>query len=303
MLDEKKATILILDDMSINILLLGDILKDDYNLKISKSGEKALEIASTQKIDLALLDIEMPNMNGYEVCKKLKSNEKTKDIPIIFMSAKNNEEEEYGLNLGAIDYIFKPFSKSILKARIQNQIKFIEKTTLLEKLSMYDSLTNIKNRRYFDSRLEETYKEIQRDGKNLAIMMIDVDFFKAYNDNYGHGKGDEALKKVAKALENALKRPTDLVARYGGEEFVVLLKNINKDGLKKVALQILQSVKNENIEHNYSSVAPYITVSIGVALYDIKTKKSISYIIQTADDALYEVKNSGRDNFLIRYID
>ncbi|MDX4060099.1 response regulator [Aliarcobacter skirrowii] len=154
MIEENRATILIVDDMSTNLMMLSDILKDDYNIKISKTGEKAIELCKNLDIDLVLLDIEMPLMNGYEVCKNLKNYEKTKNIPIIFVSAKNSEEdEEYGLNLGAIDYISKPFSKVIIKARVKNQIKLKQKTELLEKLSNYDGLTNIKNRRYFDDRL------------------------------------------------------------------------------------------------------------------------------------------------------
>ncbi|WP_266095109.1 GGDEF domain-containing response regulator [Aliarcobacter cibarius] len=186
----QQPTILIVDDMITNILILSDLLKDEYDIKIAKSGLKAIEIANSQNIDLILLDIEMPKMNGYEVCKNLKNSEKTKNIPIIFVTARNSEtDEEEGLNLGAIDYITKPFNKTIVKLRVRNHIKLKEKTDLLEQLSMYDGLTNIKNRRFFDEIFEKSYYESRRKKTNLALMMIDIDFFKPYNDNYGHGKG------------------------------------------------------------------------------------------------------------------
>ncbi|MDX4050107.1 diguanylate cyclase [Aliarcobacter skirrowii] len=307
MIEENRATILIVDDMSTNLMMLSDILKDDYNVKISKTGEKAIELCKNLDIDLVLLDIEMPLMNGYEVCKNLKNYEKTKNIPIIFVSAKNSEEdEEYGLNLGAIDYISKPFSKVIIKARVKNQIKLKQKTELLEKLSNYDGLTNIKNRRYFDERLNQVYKDSKIKNTNLALMMIDIDFFKPYNDNYGHGKGDEALKIVAKTLENSilntLDRPNDLVARYGGEEFVVLLSNIDLKELEEISNRVVKAIRDENIEHKFSKVASYLTISLGAVLYKSSNDLSIASIMKSADEALYEVKQKSRDNFLIKEI-
>ncbi|MDX4038427.1 GGDEF domain-containing response regulator [Aliarcobacter skirrowii] len=307
MIEENRATILIVDDMSTNLMMLSDILKDDYNIKISKTGEKAIELCKNLDIDLVLLDIEMPLMNGYEVCKNLKNYEKTKNIPIIFVSAKNSEEdEEYGLNLGAIDYISKPFSKVIIKARVKNQIKLKQKTELLEKLSNYDGLTNIKNRRYFDERLNQVYKDSKIKNTNLALMMIDIDFFKPYNDNYGHGKGDEALKIVAKTLENSilntLDRPNDLVARYGGEEFVVLLSNIDLKELEEISNRLVKAIRDANIEHKFSKVASYLTISLGAVLYKSSNDLSIASIMKSADEALYEVKQKSRDNFLIKEI-
>ncbi|RBQ25765.1 MULTISPECIES: diguanylate cyclase [Arcobacteraceae] len=304
MLEQKKYTLLIVDDMTTNILLLSDILKDEYNIKIAKSGQKCLEILNNQdNIDLVLLDIEMPDINGYEVCKHLKQSDRTKDIPIIFVTAKSSEaDEEYGLNIGAIDYITKPYSKIIIKTRIRNQIRLREKTLMLEKLSMYDGLTNIKNRRFFDEMFEKTYNDIKRENSNLAVMMIDIDFFKPYNDNYGHGKGDETLKKVALALQETLHRPNDLVARYGGEEFVVLLKDIDKSGLINVANNLLEAIRELNIEHNYSTIAPFVTISVGICFCDSNYNLTKTEILLRADEALYKIKNSGKNNFSITII-
>ncbi|WP_198306034.1 diguanylate cyclase domain-containing protein [Arcobacter vandammei] len=297
----KKPTILVVDDMTTTLLLLHDLLKDTYEVKIAKSGTKALEILeSPNDIDLILLDIEMPDINGYDVCKRIKNNETIKNIPIIFITGRTSQEdEEYGLNLGAIDYITKPFNKAIVKLRIKNYLDLKIKNDMLEKLSMYDGLTNIKNRRYFDETFKKTFSEIKRDKKSLAVLMIDIDFFKPYNDNYGHGQGDETLRKVAKALEKTIKRASDFVARYGGEEFVILLKDINKDGVEAVANNLLNAVRELKITHEFSKIENYVTVSIGASFYNSNSDVTKLELLLKADEALYNVKNSGRNNFAI----
>ena len=297
----KKPTILVVDDMTTTLLLIHDLLKDTYEVKIAKSGTKALEILeSPNDIDLILLDIEMPDINGYDVCKRIKNNETIKNIPIIFITGRTSQEdEEYGLNLGAIDYITKPFNKAIVKLRIKNYLDLKIKNDMLEKLSMYDGLTNIRNRRFFDETFEKTFNEIKRDKKSLAVLMIDIDFFKLYNDNYGHGQGDETLRKVAKALEKTIKRASDFVARYGGEEFVILLKDINKDGVEAVANNLLNAVRELKITHEFSKIENYVTVSIGVSYYNSSSDITKLELLLKADETLYNVKNSGRNNFAI----
>ena len=297
----KKPTILVVDDMTTTLLLIHDLLKDTYEVKIAKSGTKALEILeSPNDIDLILLDIEMPDINGYDVCKRIKNNETIKNIPIIFITGRTSQEdEEYGLNLGAIDYITKPFNKAIVKLRIKNYLDLKIKNDMLEKLSMYDGLTNIRNRRFFDETFEKTFNEIKRDKKSLAVLMIDIDFFKPYNDNYGHGQGDETLRKVAKALEKTIKRASDFVARYGGEEFVILLKDINKDGVEAVANNLLNAVRELKITHEFSKIENYVTVSIGASYYNSSSDITKLELLLKADETLYNVKNSGRNNFAI----
>ncbi|WNL27353.1 diguanylate cyclase [Arcobacter cryaerophilus gv. pseudocryaerophilus] len=297
----KKPTILVVDDMTTTLLLIHDLLKDTYEVKIAKSGTKALEILeSPNDIDLILLDIEMPDINGYDVCKRIKNNETIKNIPIIFITGRTSQEdEEYGLNLGAIDYITKPFNKAIVKLRIKNYLDLKIKNDMLEKLSMYDGLTNIRNRRFFDETFEKTFNEIKRDKKSLAVLMIDIDFFKPYNDNYGHGQGDETLRKVAKALEKTIKRPSDFVARYGGEEFVILLKDINKDGVEAVANNLLNAVRELKITHEFSKIENYVTISIGASFYNSNSDVTKLELLLKADETLYSVKNSGRNNFAI----
>ncbi|MEK6659341.1 MAG: diguanylate cyclase [Campylobacterota bacterium] len=296
-------TILIVDDMAANIAILSDLLQSSYKIKIAKNGQRALDIArGKEKPDLILLDIEMPQMSGYEVCKKLKDSSDTKNIPVIFVTAKNDTtDEEYGLKLGAIDYIKKPFHPAIIKIRVRNHINLKLKSDKLEELSMCDSLTGIPNRRYFDETLEKKHKEISRDKKNLAIIMVDIDFFKLYNDNYGHWKGDECLAKVATTLRKTLKRPTDTVSRYGGEEFVILLKDIDKDGAKRVAESLVNAIAELKIPHEYSPVTNFVTISAGIAIKEENESISKEDLLKIADDELYRAKESGRNRFCAEF--
>ncbi len=298
---KRKATILIVDDIVANITLLSDLLKDEYDIKVAKDGKKALQIAGGyDKPDLILLDVVMPQMDGYEVCKILKSNISTQDIPIIFVTGNDSDvDEEYGLNLGAVDYVKKPFNPSIVKIRVKNHITLKLKSDMLEELSMCDALTHIPNRRNFNERFEVKYKESLRDKMSFAIMMIDVDHFKLYNDNYGHGKGDTALAKVALTLQKNLKRPFDMVARYGGEEFVVVLKDIDKEGVEKVAASLLESVQELKIPHEYSAASNYISISIGVSFKDITEEKPKDQLLEESYNALYEAKTTGRNRYVI----
>lgn len=295
----KTATALIVDDMATNIQILSDLLKDEYIIKVAKSGKKAIEIAQgLEKPDIILLDIMMDNIDGYEVCKVLKNDALTKGIPIIFITAKTDErDQEYGLSLGAVDYITKPFNPTIVKIKVRNHVSLKLKSDMLEELSMYDGLTHIPNRRYFDEVYDKKYKVAQREKKRLSIMMIDVDFFKPYNDHYGHGRGDQCLIKIATSLQANLKRPTDIVARYGGEEFVVIIEDTTDENVKKIATSLLEAISDLKIPHEYSQASKYVTISIGVHTKNEHTNVSKEELLKIADNALYKAKKNGRNRF------
>jgi diguanylate cyclase (GGDEF)-like protein len=228
----------------------------------------------------------------------LKNDPQTRAIPVIFVTAKNDtNDEEYGLNLGAIDYIKKPFHPAIIKIRVKNHIDLKLKSDKLEELSMCDSLTSVPNRRYFSEAFDKKYREVLRDKKSLAVIMIDIDFFKLYNDNYGHWQGDECLRKVAQTLRKNLKRPTDSFSRYGGEEFVVLLKDIDKEGAKKVAQSLVDTVADLKIEHKYSKAAEVVTISAGISIKEGNEDILKEDLLKMADDQLYRAKESGRNRF------
>lgn len=293
----KRATLLIVDDSVANIEILINLLQDDYKIKVAKNGTRALEIVrNSDDIDLILLDIVMPDMDGYTVCKKLKADEKTQSLPVIFITANDMpQDEEYGLRLGAIDYIKKPFHPTIVKMRVQNHINTKLKSDMLEELSLYDGLTHIFNRRAFDEKFAQIFYDAQASMLPTAVMMIDIDYFKLYNDNYGHGKGDETLIKVAAALQNSLKRPTDVVARYGGEEFSIILQDTSIEGAKKVAQKLVDAVMALKIEHLHSKVEKFVTISVGVAYTKSYEALDPQSFLLRADTALYKAKENGRN--------
>ena len=293
----KKPLILIVDDTPTNIQVLAESLRMEYRVRVAGSGKAAFEIiAKVGAPDLILLDVMMPDMDGYEVCRRLKQAPETKNVPVIFVTAKADAvDEEYGLSLGAVDYIAKPFHLPIVAARVRNHINLKIKTDLLESQAMLDGLTNIPNRRRFDETLESEWKRAQRSGMPLSLIMADIDFFKHYNDNYGHGVGDECLKKVAAALANSIDRPSDLVARYGGEEFMMILPGTDAAGARAIAERIRGNVESMRILHEHSDASNNVTVSVGVACVTPNTGMKQSELLKLADEMLYQAKESGRN--------
>ncbi|MGM0416476.1 MAG: diguanylate cyclase [Thermodesulfobacteriota bacterium] len=293
-----KARILVIDDEPTNVQVLGNLLKNDYRIQVATNGDKGLTLAQKEpRPDLILLDVQMPELDGYEVCRLLKENPNTKTIPVIFVTARDTAgDEEKGLSLGAVDYISKPFHPKLVRARVAIHMSLKKKTDLLEEIAMYDGLTSIPNRRSFDERLKEESLRSRRNGKPLAIIMMDIDHFKNFNDNYGHGEGDECLRKVAREISHTLARPADMVARYGGEEFVVLLPETDCAGAKKVAEEVRSAVEALKIPHEYSSVADVVTISLGVASSEFRDPTtSKENLLKRADDALYQSKENGRN--------
>lgn len=296
-MNQKKSTILIVDDQPANIRILAEALQENYEIKIATSGSKALELAQlAEKPDLILLDIVMPNMDGYEVCHRLKENDATKNIPLIFVSARNEmADEELGLNLGAVDYISKPYKLPIVCARVRNQLNLKHKSDLLESLALLDGLTGIPNRRRFDESFDAEWRRAVRSCRPLSVVMMDIDFFKQYNDNYGHGAGDACLIQVASCLLSCVKRPGDLVARYGGEEFVALLPLTDSEGTLIIAERFINAVTALSLPHHHSAVAGHVTISVGCATMVPAHDLSLDALLQAADEALYRAKNEGRN--------
>ncbi|MCG5240148.1 diguanylate cyclase domain-containing protein [Azospirillum doebereinerae] len=293
---DPRPKILVVDDIPSNVHVLSRILKDDYDIYFATDGEKALELVQRRLPDLVLLDIMMPGMDGYEVCSRIKADPATNDIPVIFISAKSEvEDETRGLEVGAIDFITKPISPPIVKARVRNHLLLKRQADLLRSLSFLDGLTGIANRRRFDETMEREWRRCARIQQPVSLVILDVDHFKAYNDQYGHQSGDECLRAVAEVLAERMKRPCDLVARYGGEEFVCLLPETENRGAAQVAEWLRAAVADCGIPHANSPVAPHVTISLGVATMVPATGRTPDQLAQAADQLLYQAKRAGRN--------
>lgn len=293
----KQQTILIVDDAKSNINVLSELLRSDFKIKAATSGEKAIEIAfSDNPPDLILLDVIMPEMDGYEVCKRLKASSQTKAIPIIFITGKVNEEDEiYGFNLGAVDYITKPFSPVVVKARVGTHAELKRHRDFLEGISYLDGLTGISNRRKFNEFLELTWNFAEHESVPVSMILMDIDFFKLFNDHYGHQAGDDCLIQIAGALSESLCHKTDFVARYGGEEFVCVLPNATTEVALEMAEKLRKSVLELEIPHAFSAAAEYVTISLGVATAIPADDSHYDSLIRMADGALYQSKETGRN--------
>ncbi|OCH06218.1 diguanylate cyclase [Aliivibrio fischeri] len=292
MLTDQK--ILIAEDEPVSRLVLQRLLKAFTCISVT-NGQEALDVIHQERIDLVLLDIHMPIMDGFEVIERLKNNEETKDIPIIVITVNQSTEDEIrALDLGAVDFVTKPFHAVILQKRIRNQLALKLKSDLLEKHASLDGLTNLLNRRMFDFDLENRWAESQRLKGNLGLIIFDIDHFKLFNDNYGHSAGDEVLIRVAKALMRTLQRKTDRVYRYGGEEFTLIQFDTDLEQLRQTAELLRQCIYDLNITHEFSSYGR-VSISVGAALINAESIKSEQFLLETADQQLYKAKKQGRN--------
>lgn len=291
----EKRRILVVDDETSNIDALCGILTSNYDLIVAKNGQSAIEKAKKHLPDLILLDVIMPDMSGFEVITQLKNTDITLRIPVIFITGlDSSEDEEKGLLLGAVDYIAKPFKSSIVKARVRTHLQIVEYISMIERLCKVDALTNIANRRFFDSQLLEEWNRAVRDSRSLAIIMIDIDHFKNYNDTYGHPQGDALLSSLAEVYRQSLHRPGDFVARYGGEEFVVVLPGLDTKGALEVAEHMRSNVENTMVLCS-DGTETRVTISLGVNAESPSVGGNPANFLSNADKALYEAKSTGRN--------
>lgn len=289
--------ILIVDDVPKNLQVLGKILLNEgYKVLIAQNGTKAIDIAKKTLPSLILLDVMMPEMDGYETCRQLKKLSGVSDIPIIFVTAISEAEDIVkGFEIGASDYITKPFNAAVLLARVKIHLTLYQQKKTLQTLSELDGLTKIANRRCFDNFLNQQWNWAIRNDHPIAMILIDIDYFKRYNDTYGHLQGDEVLISVAKELKTVFQRSTDLTARYGGEEFAVILSNLNIDAACDMAKIFCKKIESLQIPHKSSEINKYLTVSIGAASIKPTKDDKGEILIQKADRNLYHSKNNGRN--------
>ncbi|MBM4055766.1 MAG: diguanylate cyclase [Planctomycetes bacterium] len=322
--------ILIVDDSEhVHTQLRFFLTSSGYQkLTFAESAAEAyacLEIDSPQpaadKFDLILMDIMMPDIDGIEACRRIKKCADFKDIPIIMVTGKTDIEYlQIAFSEGAVDYITKPINKVELLARVRSVLRLkheidhrksrekelIEVTRQLEaanqmllQLSFSDALTGVANRRSFEKIYSKEWGRVARHSRPISLIMIDIDYFKLYNDTYGHPQGDVCLKQVAKALRDALKRPGDVVARYGGEEFVIVLPDTDTEGACQIAESIRVNIDTLRLEFKESLASNQVTVSMGISttVPDINTLSDS--LINSADKALYQAKSEGRNRVKI----
>ncbi len=340
--------ILIVDDEPKNLTVLREMLvKEGFTVRPALSGALALHAVEAKQPDLVLLDIMMPDMDGYEVCRQIKDRPEHAAIPVLFISALDDTKDKVrAFEAGGQDYISKPFQFQEVLARVRTHLRLRDLQTALEaqnkqlrleitareraqaalaeanaslqtanqeldRLARQDFLTGLANRRLFDDFLEREWKRLAREREPLALVFMDIDFFKQFNDTYGHSQGDTCLKRVAQAISRSLKRPADLAARYGGEEFAVVLPGTDAKGAQEVAETIRHRIAGLAIPHSGSQAAAHVTISLGIAVVtpeavgggeDAKAENEdggmssgVASLIQAADAALYEAKTSGRN--------
>ena len=288
-------SILVVDDEAANHTFLTHLLSPEYTVFVAKNGQSAIKIARSVSPDLILLDILMPGMNGYDVFGALKSFDETRDIPVIFITGLNsNEDEKKGLAMEAVDYISKPFDKDIVRLRVRNHIKIVNQIRTINQLSSTDPLTHLLNRRGFEPLLFREWGRSIREKLPVSVMLLDADRFKEYNDTYGHQQGDTALVEVANSITQSCGRSTDYSARWGGEEFIVLLPNTEPAGALEVAERIRANIEAMAIPLLCGGETK-ITVSIGVNTIVPSLGDKIDDFIDAADKSLYKAKESGRN--------
>ena len=320
--NRSDINILIVDDKQENLLVLESLLEEmNCNIIKATSGNESLSLMLDYEFALVLLDVQMPEMDGFEVAEFMKMNSKTRYVPIIFVTAISKEKKCIfkGYEIGAVDYLFKPIEPIILQSKVKifleiyNQKRLLEEQAKLlelkvkelsdlkeanfklENLSTLDGLTTISNRRGFDNYINMNLKECIRYNKPISLIMADIDFFKGYNDNYGHLKGDECIIKVARAIACSVKRPLDFVARYGGEEFAIILPETNEESAITIAETIRNNVEALEIPYEHSSVSNCVTLSLGVRTVSKDMDYSKNKLIDDADKALYNAKLNGRN--------
>jgi len=290
-----KNSILVVDDEASNHVFLANLLSPVYTVYAATNGRSAVKIARDVIPDLILLDIVMPEMDGYKVLAELNSFEETRDIPVIIVSGLSSaEDEKKGLASNAVDYISKPFDAEIVKLRIRNQIKIVNQMREIVRLSTTDQLTGVPNRRGFDNQMEREWARMIREKFPMSVLMLDVDKFKNYNDTYGHQQGDVVLQMVAKTMTQSYLRSTDYGARWGGEEFITILPNTNMEGAIDVAERVRTNIENLSIPLPNGETTR-VTVSIGVNTVTPTTGDPIDEFIECSDNALYSAKQTGRN--------
>ncbi|MCC5641672.1 PleD family two-component system response regulator [Nostoc sp. CHAB 5824] len=305
----KQSLVLIVDSKEFNRQQLRLLVEQSgYRVVEAKDGTEAMNVFHQLHPDLVLLDAIMPDMDGFECCSVLQSIEENKHTPVLMITElEDTELIERVFQVGAMDYVSKPINWQVLRQRVRRLIEQSqlhqellaanEELQRLVTLVTIDSLTQVANRRRFQEYIDQEWRRMAREQQPLSLILLDVDFFKSYNDTYGHQAGDRALIEISQVIKNIVQRPADLVARYGGEEFAVILPDTGALGATKIAERICYAVRRLAITHSHSQVTSHITFSAGLSTVIPEPGSNFEEIITAADKALYQAKAAGRDCF------
>jgi diguanylate cyclase (GGDEF)-like protein len=288
-----KQTLLMVEDPLDALADMRLILEQDYKLLFAATGREGQEIARSRQPDLILLSPKLPDHDAYEVCSRLRADPQTHKIPIILMVNSEAEINLESLDAGAVDYVVRPCQPALLKARLRVVLELKRCRDLLEGQETLDGVTGIPNQRQFEQLLNHEWRRALRYQTPQSLILLDIDFFKAYTDGYGQFAGDECLRQIAHILVKIAKRETDCVARIGNDEFVYLLPETDASGAIQVAHQIQEAVENLNLPHAGSPVADHVTLSIGVATLRPTLKLKPDQLIHLTIAHLNNAKKSG----------
>ncbi len=296
MVGETIYKILIVEDGKVSQKVLVDTLQETYNVRVVSTGKEAIQMAKQFRPHLILLDIILPDTSGFDVLKDLKGTQSTQNIPIIVITGLDNDkDEEKALGLGAVGSVRKPFDTVWVNARVRIHIKIVEQLLTIEKLSFFDALTDLANRRKFDYHMEYEWQRALRKKTTIGLLLMDLDNFKNYNDTYGHRQGDTMLKAVAGILKKTLNRATDLPCRWGGEEFAVLIPETSLEKLSLIAENIRSTIEAMEVPRNDSDGITRITASISAVSAKPYQGEQLEGFIESADRLLYQAKKEGRN--------
>jgi len=297
----RRGRVLVVDDQTVNLQLMAEVLRELCDVLVASSGPRALEIASLGGIDLILLDVMMPGMDGIEVCARLKADPRTRGVPVIFVSGKGEvQDETRGFDAGGVDYIIKPVSGPLVCARVKTHLDLKIARDTLEEMALVDGLTGIPNRRRFDRGLKSEWRRAARAGKPLTLILLDIDHFKRFNDTWGHIRGDLCLRAVAAAISAECQRAADVVARYGGEEFAMILPDTSPAGALDVLRSLLRRVAQLRISDGEAEPGAEISLSGGALTLVPSVDADPAPSLKLADELLYEAKGAGRRRVLFK---
>ena len=294
----EECHVLIIDDQDTSRLIAESLLEDNVRCSSASSAKNIIELCREKKPDLVLMDVDMPEFNGFEACRALQQDDVLRAIPVIFVTATTSDDEQLKCwESGCVDFIPKPVNTMTLWNRVRTHLNHVRKTELLEKLLYLDRLTGAYSRHFYEDHIPALEKHAKRTQSPVSFVLFDIDHFKKYNDHYGHQQGDNCLREVAMAANNSLKRPLDKLIRIGGEEFLIVLPDTHREGAMYVAENVRKEIYNAALQHEPVPLKR-VTISAGVATMDADSVQNADEAIAIADSNLYRAKDSGRNTVM-----